>query len=76
MINKVIIHLYDEKGEYSYGQHQFRLKLEERDSDKWFFWIISKNVSRKVILISTPTAYGFAGHDGICLNGVYQNTNN
>jgi len=64
------------KGEYSYGQHRFRFKIEELDPDKWaFFGIVSKNAPIKSISISTPTAYGLAGQDGICLNGIYQNTN-
>jgi hypothetical protein len=64
------------KGEYSFGQHRFRFKLEELDPDKWaFFGIVSKNAPIKAISISIPTAYGLAGQDGICLNGIYQNKN-
>ncbi|CAF1901338.1 unnamed protein product [Rotaria magnacalcarata] len=64
------------KGEYSSGQYRFRFKIEELDSDKWaFFGIVSKNVPMRAISISTPTAYGLAGQDGICLSGIYQKTN-
>jgi hypothetical protein len=64
------------KGEYLSGQHRFRFKLEELDPDKWvFFGIVSKNAPIRAVSITTPTAYGLAGQDGICLNGVYQNTN-
>ena len=63
------------KGEYSSGQHRFRFKLEELDPDKWaFFGIVSKNAPIRAISISTPTAYGLAGQDGVCLNGSYQNS--
>jgi hypothetical protein len=64
------------KGEYSFGQYRFRFKIEELDPDKWaFFGIVSKTAPIKPISINTPTAYGLAGQDGICLNGIYQNTN-
>jgi hypothetical protein len=64
------------KGEYSLGQHRFRFKIEELDSDKWaFIGIVSKNAPMKEVSITTPTAYGFAGQDGVCLNGLYQNRN-
>jgi hypothetical protein len=64
------------RGEYSSGQYRFRFKIEELDPDKWaFFGIVSKSAPIKAISISTPTAYGLAGQDGICLNGIYQNTN-
>jgi hypothetical protein len=64
------------KGEYSSGQHRFRFKLEELDPDKWaFFGIVSKNAPITPISITTPTAYGLAGQNGVCLNGIYQNTN-
>lgn len=64
------------KGEYSTGQHRFRFKIEELDPDKWaFFGIVSKTTPIQSISITTPTAYGLAGQDGICLNGKYQNIN-
>lgn len=62
------------RNEYSDGQHRFRFKLEQLDSDKWaFFGIVSKQAPLKPISISTPTAYGLAGQNGICLNGIYKN---
>ena len=64
------------KNEYSSGQHRLRFKIEELDPDKWaFFGIVSKYSTFDPVSIITPSAYGLAGQDGICLNGVYQNTN-
>ena len=65
------------KGEYSSGQHRFRFQIEEFSEDKWaFFGIVSKSAPIKAISIATPTAFGLAGQDGICQNGIYQTSNN
>ena len=65
------------KGEYSSGQHRVRFQVEELSPDKWaFFGIVSETAPIKAISIATPTAFGLAGQDGICQNGIYQNTHN
>lgn len=63
------------KREYSSGQHRIRFQIEELSSDQWaFFGIVSKTAPIKAISIATPTAFGLAGQNGICQNGIYQNT--
>ena len=62
------------KREYSLGHHQLRLKIEQLSSDRWLFLgIASKSAPSNPVSIVTPTAYGFAGQNGLCLNGIYRN---
>ena len=67
--------LFVAKESIPFGQHQFRFKIEQLSSDQWLFLgIVSANAPNNPVSIVTPTAYGFAGQNGLCLNGVYRNT--
>ncbi len=59
-------------GEYSYGQHRLRLKIEEYHSSKWIFiGIISKDIFMEEYSVNSPSVYGWAGPNQVYINGVY-----
>jgi len=61
-------------GEYTFGCHQFRFKIEnlQNTSDrKWiFFGIVSKETLVPTQSYTSPTAYGWAGLNEVFCNGV------
>ncbi|CAF3407372.1 unnamed protein product [Rotaria socialis] len=60
------------KTEYYSGIHKFRFQIEKLGTPKWvFFGIISKNASSQGNIYRTPTAYGWAGHHQVWLNGAH-----
>ena len=58
-------------GEYSSGEHRFRLRIEVNNSDKWLFiGIISKSVCIQAKSYDSKSSYGWAGDDQVYINGV------
>ncbi|CAF1643938.1 unnamed protein product [Adineta ricciae] len=56
--------------EFTSGTHRFRFQIGKLGIPKWvFFGIISKNTPLQATLYKTPTAYGWAGHHQVWLNG-------
>ncbi|CAF0847768.1 unnamed protein product [Adineta steineri] len=66
--------------EYTWGQHRFRLKLENINTNKWIFiGIINKDTSMKETSHKSLSTYGWAPPDQVYLNGAlhtgYKNYN-
>jgi hypothetical protein len=60
------------KGEYLYGQHRLRLKIEEYHSSKWIFvGITSAEILITDNATNSPSIYGWVGPNQVYLNGVY-----
>jgi hypothetical protein len=58
-------------GEYTSGQHRFRLKIEMHGSNKWLFiGIISKNIPLQERSYKSQSSYGWDGSDGVFSTGV------
>ena len=61
-------------GEYSSGQHRFRLRIENYHEYKWIFiGIISKSVALQSKSHGSLSSYGWAGSTQVYLNGACHN---
>ncbi|CAF3525950.1 unnamed protein product, partial [Rotaria sp. Silwood2] len=59
------------KGEYTSEQYQFRVKIEELNTQKWiFFGIMSKNTILPTKSCTSQTTYGWAGYNQVYLNSI------
>jgi hypothetical protein len=58
------------QGDYSFGQHKFRFKIEQKDSHNWMhFGIVSQNVPLQKTSCSTPKTFGWITDGCLLLNG-------
>ncbi|CAF2116439.1 unnamed protein product [Rotaria magnacalcarata] len=63
------------RGQYSSGQHKFRLKFEQFGPQNWaFFGIIPKSSSIKDSSWNTPTVYGWTTNWNVTRNGTQEGT--
>ncbi|CAF2996828.1 unnamed protein product, partial [Rotaria sp. Silwood2] len=65
------------KRQYSIGIHRIRFKIEQLDAQPWWFLgIISKSTPMQQNSQNSPSAYGWAGHNEVYMNGqCLKNTN-
>jgi hypothetical protein len=61
------------QGDYSSGQHKFRLKIEQMHQSNWmYFGIVSKDAPLQVYSYNTPTTFGWTTHGYTILNASAQ----